>query len=66
MNKSPDHREYIKMMRRLSPQERLKKSFELTEFTKNLFLAGLKDRFPDLTNKEIKKYTLSGSTNVTT
>jgi len=55
MKKSPDHKEYIKMMRRLSPQERLKKSFELTELTKNLFLAGLKERFPDLTDREIKK-----------
>ena len=55
MKKSPDHKEYIKMMRRLSPQDRLKKSFELTELTKSLFLAGIKKRFPHLSDKEIKK-----------
>lgn len=55
MNKSPDHKEYIKMLRNMSPEDRLRKSFELTELTKNLFLAGLKNRFPDLSDKEIKK-----------
>jgi len=55
MNKSPDHKEYIKIMRKLSPQDRLRKSFELTELTKYLFIAGLKKRFPELSNKEIKK-----------
>ena len=39
MNKSPDHKEYIKMMRKLYPEDRLKKSFELTELTKYLFIA---------------------------
>ena len=55
MNKSPDHREYIKMMRKLSPEDRLRKSFELTELTKRLFMAGLKNRFPGLSDEEIKK-----------
>lgn len=45
MKKSPDHKEYIRMMRRLSPQDRLMKSFELTELTKNLFLTGIKKVF---------------------
>jgi hypothetical protein len=55
MKKSPDHKEYIRMMRKMSPEDRLRKAFELTELTKNLFLAGLKNRFPDLPDKEIKK-----------
>jgi len=49
------HREYIKIIRRLTPEERLKKCFELNELTKQLFLAGLKNRFPDLSQEEIKK-----------
>jgi len=43
------------MMRKLSPEDRLKKSFELTELTKMLFIAGLKNRFPGLSDKELKK-----------
>jgi len=49
------HREYIKIIRRLTPEERLKKCFELNELTKQLFLTGLKNRFPDLSQEEIKK-----------
>jgi hypothetical protein len=43
------------MMREIPPEDRLKKSFELTELTKELFLAGLKNRFPELPDREIKK-----------
>jgi hypothetical protein len=55
MDKSPDHKEYIRMMRKMSPEDRLRKAFELTELTKDLFMAGLRHRFPDLPDKEIKK-----------
>jgi hypothetical protein len=55
MNKSPDHKEYIKMMRKMYPEDRLRKSFEMTELSRKLFLAGLKNRFPNLSDKEIKK-----------
>ena len=51
---STDHKEYIKIMRKMSPEDRLRKCFELNELTKGLFLAGLKNRFPDLSDKEIK------------
>jgi hypothetical protein len=49
------HREYIKIIRRLTPEEKLKKCFELNELTKQLFLTGLKNRFPDLSKEEIIK-----------
>jgi hypothetical protein len=49
------HREYIKIIKRLTPEERLKKCFELNELTKQLFLTGLKNRFPNLSQEEIKK-----------
>lgn len=49
------HREYIKIIRKLTPEERLKKCFELNELTKQLFLTGLRNRFPDLSKEEIKK-----------
>ncbi len=39
----------------MSDEARLKKCFELTELTKQLFLTGLKNRFPDCSEKEIKE-----------
>jgi len=51
----PGHREYIKIMRKISPEDRLRKCFELNELTKGLFMAGLKNRFPDYSDKELKK-----------
>jgi hypothetical protein len=55
MDRSADYKEYINMMRKLSSEERLKKSFELTKLTKKLFIKGLENRFPRLSEKEIKK-----------
>ena len=49
------HREYIKIIRRLTPEEKLKKCFELNELAKQLFLTGLKNRFPNLSQEEIIK-----------
>jgi len=48
-------KEYIKIIRNMHPENRLKKCFELNELTKQLFLTGLKNRFPDLSQKEIKE-----------
>lgn len=49
------HREYIKIIRKLTPEKKLKKCFDLNEFTKALFLTGLRNRFPNLSEEEIKK-----------
>ena len=49
------HKEYIKIIRNMRPENRLKKCFELNELTKQLFLTGLKNRFPDFSEKEIKE-----------
>jgi hypothetical protein len=49
----PNHLLYIRALRRMSPEKRLEKAFELTEFSKQLFLHGLHRRFPDLTEKEL-------------
>jgi hypothetical protein len=48
-------KEYIKIIRNMSPENRLKKCFELNELTKQLFLTGLRNRFPDCSEKEIKE-----------
>jgi len=36
----------------MSPEQRLAKAFELTEFSKQLFLHGLRRRFPDMEEKK--------------
>ncbi len=39
----------------MSPEQRLLKAFELTEFTRRLFEHGLRKRFPELTEEEFQK-----------
>ena len=50
----PHHRLYIQALRRMSPESRLLKSFELTQFVRDLFLHGLRKRFPDLSEAELR------------
>ena len=51
----PNHSLYIRALRRMSSEARLMKAFELTAFSKQLFLYGLRRRFPDLTEAELQK-----------
>ncbi len=51
----PNHRIYIQALRRLTPEARLAKAFELTQMTRELFMQGLRRRFPDLSEPELKK-----------
>lgn len=51
----PNHALYIQALRRMSPEARLMKTFELSEFSRQLFLQGLRKRFPNLSDREIKK-----------
>ena len=53
IKKSHNHKLYIKTLRRMTANDRLLKSFELTEFSKSLFLHGLKKRFPFMPDSEI-------------
>ncbi len=62
----PNHQLYIEILRKMTPEQRLLKAFELSEFGKQLFLHGLRRRHPDLSEEEIKKYTWSDLINVTT
>jgi hypothetical protein len=43
----PNHAVYLRALRAMSPQARLRKVFELSAFTRALFRAGLVRRFPD-------------------
>jgi len=51
----PNHKLYIQALRRMSPDARLMKTFELSEFSRLLFLQGLRKRFPNLSDSEINK-----------
>ena len=50
----PNHRRYIQTLRSMSPEQRLMKAFELSEFARQLFVHGLRKRHPDLPDNEFK------------
>jgi hypothetical protein len=54
----PNHQIYLSILRRMTPEQRLLKAFDLSEFSKRLFLSGLKQRFSDLPETEFKQLTL--------
>jgi hypothetical protein len=54
----PNHRVYIAALRRLTPEQRLRKAFELSAFVRALFEQGLRKRFPDLPEAEFRKLLL--------
>ncbi len=58
IEKNPNHKIYIQVLRKMSPEKRLLKAFELSDFTKQLFIQGLRRRFPDLPEKQFKKLLL--------
>jgi hypothetical protein len=58
LKKKPNHKIYLQVLRNMSPEERLCKAFELSEFAKQLFVYGLRKRFPHLLDKEFRKLLL--------
>lgn len=56
--KNPNHKEYIRVLRNMTPEQRLLKAFDLSKFTKKLFIHGLRKRFPDLSEEEFHKLLL--------
>jgi hypothetical protein len=51
----PNHNQYIQALRQMTPQQRLNKAMELSAMTKELFLHGLRNRFPEKNEAEIMK-----------
>ena len=39
----------------MTPEQRLLKAFELSRMSRELFLAGLRKRFPDLSDEELQR-----------
>ena len=54
IKKNPNHKIYLDVLRRMTPEQRLLKAFELSDFSKKLFIHGLRKRFPDLSDEEFK------------
>ena len=50
----PNHRLYLQTLKHMTPEQRLLKAFELSALSKKLFLHGLKKRFPEKNEAEIK------------
>jgi hypothetical protein len=55
----PNHQLYLETLRRLTPEQRLLKAFELSAFAKQLFIHGLRQRFPDASEEEFRTILLS-------
>jgi hypothetical protein len=55
MNPKQQHNRslYIKALRAMSPEQRLRKAFELTEFSRELFKQGLRRARPNLSEEEL-------------
>ena len=44
----PNHRLYIEILRKMPPEKRLLKAFELSSFSNQLFAHGLRKRYPGI------------------
>jgi len=51
----PNHRQYLATLKKMGPEKRLLKALELSAISKQLFMSGLRKRFPDKTEAEIKE-----------
>ena len=51
----PNHKRYIETLRRMTPAQRLEKSFELTEFSRQLLKDGLRRRHPGLSESQVQQ-----------
>jgi len=48
----PNHKIYIEVLRRMTPEQRLNVAFDLSEFSRSLFKQGLRERFANLSEEE--------------
>lgn len=50
----PNSAVYLRTLRRMTPEQRLAKAFELTEMTKGLLWSGLRERFPEKSESDLR------------
>jgi hypothetical protein len=51
----PNHQLYLEALRRLTPEQRVLKAFELTELSRELPRAGLRQRLPEAGAEELQR-----------
>ena len=51
----PNHQRYLGVVARMTPDARLRKAFKLSEMARELFIEGLRKRFPDLDDEDRKR-----------
>ena len=51
----PNHRRYLEVLSRMTPEQRLEKAFELTDLSRQAFRDGLRLRFPQATSDELDR-----------
>jgi hypothetical protein len=51
----PNHAEYLRVLRRMTPDQRLRKAFELGELSRALYRDGLRKRHPELDVQGLQK-----------
>ena len=50
----PQRERYLRTLAAMSPEQRLGKAFELSAWSRRLFMAGLQERFPELGPDELR------------
>ncbi len=55
IKQSPNHKQYLTALNKMSAEQRFLKVLKLSALAKQLFMAGLNKRFPDKTEAEIKE-----------
>jgi hypothetical protein len=50
----PNHQHYLRGLRKMTPEEKLTRVFELSAFARDLFLHRLHTSFPDATEEEFR------------
>ncbi len=51
----PNHLRTLQILREMTPQQKLDQVFKLNERVLNLMRAGLRHRYPDLTEQELRR-----------
>jgi hypothetical protein len=50
----PNHQAYVAALRRMTPEQRLSKAFELGDFARALLRDGLRERFPTASEEQLQ------------
>jgi 23S rRNA A2030 N6-methylase RlmJ len=55
LKERPNDSMYLEVLRRMTPEQKLAKAFELSEMARQLFRQGLRERFPELSEEDFHK-----------